>query len=384
MILTLLPAFSNVSLKSVSALTIDDRPIVQRRISIYKSRYIRTFSIYRTVRNKLKRRLSSNTRRRYRRYYYTYRRRIVDYRKRIVHYRNLYYSLDEQNKKDLGVFCEDPNDLDDIENATDHHFNVFLTYQCILEDFNEELANKLWDKGTYLQLAWEPRNPSHDSVNQPNYSLSTIIDGNHDAAIRKWAQQIKDFGHPIYFRPMCEMNGNWTSWSGTVNGNSPEEYRQAWIHIYNIFSEEEAADQIYWVWAPNRSGDYVDALNVFYTYYPGDIYVDYMGINGYNWGTMYDTPEWTSEWQDFSEIFKYSYTVFTEQTDKSVVICESASTEQGGNKALWIKNTLQKLLTSYSKIKFYTWFNIDKETDWRIDSSSASLTSFKNYAKYHE
>ena len=230
-----------------------------------------------------------------------------------------------------------------------------------------------------MQLAFEPHDPSKNQVDQPQYRLTTITSGQHDRDIYRWARQIKAFGHPVYFRPMCEMNGNWSPWAGTVNGNSPEDYIPAWRRIHNIFRIVGANNAIF-VWSPNRDGSQPSAQTTFDLYYPGDPYVDLIGLNGYNWGLMYNTPTWTSRWQSFSEVFGHSYAVYTRRTNKNMMISEMASTESGGSKAAWIKDAFTQIKYYYPRIKQATWFNANKETDWRFHILGPNLASFKKYA----
>lgn len=283
-------------------------------------------------------------------------------------------------KKEIGVFMYDPyTDIPAFEEMTGHKLDVFLWYQSIIEDFNVELANWLYARGIKLELAWEPRDPSGDSINQPEYSLKAIVSGKHDADIRRWAEQIKAFGKPLYFRPMSEMNGNWTSWSGTVNGNQPDDYKAAWRHIYNIFAQAGAVNAQF-VWSPNRDGSAEEARTTFVLYYPGDAYVQFVGFNGYNWGALFNTPTWVSVWQWFEEVFGPSYQVATELTKKPIIIAEMASTDVGGSKAQWIQDAFTKIKTKYRRIKTVVWFNVNKETDWRLHSSPESLASFIKFA----
>lgn len=291
----------------------------------------------------------------------------------------------------VGVFFPDPefpdeqlpglDDLHDFEAMVGRQMDVFLWYESISENFYADAFRPMAQEGRMIQLAWEPHNFAKDPNNQPEYRLKTITAGNHDAQIRRWARELRDFGYPVYFRPMCEMNGDWVAWGGTANGNSPEDYIPAWRHIWNIF-QAEGATNVKWVWSPNRAGSYEDAHDIFNKYYPGNAYVDYIGINGYNWGTMYDYPWWTSSWMSFEEVFKYSYDVAVANTDKPIVICETASTEIGGNggnggKAKWITDAFAVLPTRFPEVEMVTWFHINKETDWRVNSSPASLEAFR-------
>lgn len=291
----------------------------------------------------------------------------------------------------IGAFFPDPqfpddqlpsiDDLHSFEATIGRQTDVFLWYESIGEDFYADTFRPMAQEGRTIQLAWEPHDFSLDANNQPAYRLKNITAGNFDNDIRRWARELRDFGYPIYFRPMCEMNGDWVSWGGNANGNSPQDYIPAWRHVHDIFVQE-GADNVIWVWSPNRDGSTSAAQATFNTYYPGDAYVDYVGINGYNWGTLYNTPEWTSSWQSFEEVIRYSYDVAVANTNKPIVICETATTEIGGNaqnggKAQWITDAFNILPSRFPRVAMLTWFNVNKETDWRVESSTASLDAFR-------
>ncbi|MDO8737312.1 MAG: glycosyl hydrolase [Thermoleophilia bacterium] len=295
------------------------------------------------------------------------------------------------NPLQLGVFFPDPQfpdeqlpsveDLHDFESSIGRQTDVFLWYESISEDFYADTFLPMAQEGRIIQLAWEPHDFSRPATDQPEYRLARITAGDFDNDIRRWARQLRDFGYPVYFRPMSEMNGDWVTWGGSANGNSPQDYIPAWRHVHDIFVQEGATN-VKWVWSPNRDGSTSAAQATFNTYYPGDAYVDFIGINGYNWGTLYNTPDWTSSWQSFEEVIRYSYDVAVANTDKSVVICETATTEVGGNtgnggKAGWITDAFASLPSRFPRIISLTWFNINKETDWRVQSSAAGLQSFR-------
>lgn len=298
----------------------------------------------------------------------------------------------QQSGVKIGVFFPDPqfpgeqlpsnDDLNDFDALIGAQTDVFLWYESISESFYVDAFKPMAQAGRTIQLAWEPHDFSKDATNQPEYRLQTITAGDHDAEIRRWARELKAFGYEVLFRPMCEMNGDWVTWGGNVNGNSPEDYIPAWRHIHDIFVEEGATN-VKWVWSPNRDGSIASAQVTFDTYYPGDAYVDYVGMNGYNWGRLYTTPQWTSQWQMLDEVFGYSYDVAVANTDKPIVISETATTEVGGDaqnggKAEWIRDAFEQLPQRFPRVELITWFNINKETDWRINSSPGSLQAFRD------
>lgn len=287
----------------------------------------------------------------------------------------------------VGVFFPDPQspdeqlpsvgDLHNFESTIGRQADIFLWYESIGESFYADTFRPMAQEGRIIQLAWEPHDFSRPATNQPEYRLERITAGYLDNDVRRWARELKSFGYTIYFRPMCEMNGDWVTWGGTVNGNTPDDYIPAWRRIHDIFVQEGATN-VKFVWSPNRDGDTASAINTFNTYYPGDAYVDFLSINGYNWGRLYNTPDWTSQWQRFEQVFGPSYDAFTARSNKPVMIAETATTEVGGDKAAWITDMFARLPVRFPRIMAVTWFNINKETDWRVESSPASLNAFRN------
>ena len=117
-----------------------------------------------------------------------------------------------------------------------------------------------------------------------------------------------------------------------------------------------------------------EAWNDWAKAYPGDEYVDWIGIDGYNWG---DTQSW-SGWEDFKTLFREQIRR-TKQLwpDKPIMIAEFASAEKGGDKAAWIKQLPGFLKSSMRDIDAIVWFDIKKEADWRVKSSKKSEAAFK-------
>ncbi len=282
----------------------------------------------------------------------------------------------------IGVFLPGPGEIAPgnltwFESNISRKTDSFLWYQSIAEDFDAAAFAPIAQGGRTIQLAWEFWDPGAlDAVNQPNFRLKNITNGNYDVDIHRWAREMRAFGYPIIIRPLCEMNGDWTSWSGTVNGNSPSDFIPAWRHLHDIFVQENASN-VKWDWSPNVDASLADANNTFNLYYPGGAYVDYMGFDGYNWGTMYNTPAWTSWWRNFTEIFGYNYDVAASRTTKPIMVSETATTELGGSKAQWITDAFAAIPTRFPRLETLTWFDINKETDWRVESSNASLQAFK-------
>jgi beta-mannanase len=227
--------------------------------------------------------------------------------------------------------------------------------------------------GSIPMINWNPWD-SCCGPNQPTWKLSSIISGTYDSYITQWATAGHAWGHPLFVRMMDEMNGSWYPWSEAVNGNRPGEYVQAWRHIRGIFTAVGATN-VYFVWCPNT--EYSGSLPL-EGLYPGDSYVDWVAIDGYNWGTNPAKPD---VWASFAQVFGPTYNhLGALAPTKPVMIAETASTEDGGSKATWITDALTNQIPNhFPRIKAVVWFNWDADSmDWVIETSSAAQAAFAN------
>lgn len=207
-------------------------------------------------------------------------------------------------------------------------------------------------------VTWEPWNATPDQ----------IAAGKLDSYLTARAIACKALAAPILLRPMHEMNGDWYPWSGTANGANlaaPRKYIRAWRRIRNLFVAAGAGN-VYFVWCPNHNSVPDTAWNAAARYYPGPAYVDYIGVDGYNFGDPNITP---------AQIFADFYQTFSGH-GKPMLICETSCTDATVDKADWIRQ-LDAWLPTAPKIDGVVWFNEDKEHDWRIDSSVAALDAFR-------
>src|SRR5581483_2417544 len=110
-------------------------------------------------------------------------------------------------------------------------------------------------------------------------------------------------------------------------------------------------------------------------YYPGDAYVDWVGIDGYNWGT---SQSWSS-WQSLADIVGPVYRDYAAK--KPIMVAETASAEAGGDKAAWIQAAASSLARDFPAVRAFLWFEVSKETDWRVESSTSALAAFRTLAQ---
>ncbi len=199
-------------------------------------------------------------------------------------------------------------------------------------------------------------------------SFADIAAGKYDSYFKKEADAIRGLNMTVMVRFAHEMNLLSSDWAAGKVGNTAAGYVEAWRHIVTVF-RTEGANNVKWVWAPNV--DY--GGRPFNQFYPGDEWVDYTALDGYNWGTSSG-----GSFQTFSKIFLSSYTTITQLSSKPVIVTETAASETGGNKASWIEETyFETIPQKMPRVAGVIWFNDNKERDWRVESSQSSLDAYR-------
>jgi Glycosyl hydrolase family 26/Bacterial Ig domain len=251
-------------------------------------------------------------------------------------------------------------------------FSNCSTSPCTPYNFPANPLENIRQHGSIPVLSWSSASiPS--SINESEFQLSDVISGKYDSYIRSFATAAKAWGHPFFLRFNWEMNGKWFSWAEGVNGNHSGEYVAAWRHVHDIFTAVGATNAS-WVWCPNV--DFTNTMTNLGSLYPGNAYVDWTGLDGYNFGT---NPAKPGGWQTFSQIYHstYSQIVNTVAPSKPMMVAEVASSEYGGSKSAWIKDMLARVPAEYPKIRALLWFDTFSDgMDWPIETTSSATTAF--------
>jgi beta-mannanase len=269
----------------------------------------------------------------------------------------------------VGAFVNGLSNLPSFQTAINKNLAVVLWYVPWPNPFPATDADTVNANGSVPLITWEPW------ITDAAGTLEAIAAGSYEAYVRSFFLAAKTWGKPLFLRFAHEMNGNWYPWDGEHNKNEGEgeevgeRFKKAWRYIYNV-RQSVGADNVYLVWCPNNDNQPGETWNTPAAYYPGDQYVDWVGLDGYNWGG--------SEWESFDAVFGAAYAALTGLTAKPLMIGEFAAAEQGGDKAAWITDAFNQILSSYPRIKMFCWFNLNKERDWRIDSSAAAAAALRN------
>jgi Glycosyl hydrolase family 26 len=222
-----------------------------------------------------------------------------------------------------------------------------------------------WDRahGRIPLVTWQGADPDR------------IARGSLDRVIRDRARRVRAFGAPIFVRFAAEMNGLWSPMNASRTQRDPSRYVAAWRHVVDVFRDAGASNAVF-VWCPNAVDDPAADWNHWTNYYPGDGYVDWVGIDGYNWG---DRGPW-SPWESFGAIMQGVYDDYAGR--KPIMIAETSSVESSSDpsaKASWIA-AAGDWTKSHPAVAALVWFDTRKERNWRVDSSSPTRAAYRRLA----
>ena len=266
----------------------------------------------------------------------------------------------------VGAFLADVPARQDLESFRENYGKKPFVVMVFLDwgkEIDQRVIQDVYGQDSVLMVTWEP----WDAISKEGIDYEALAEGKFDAYIQKFAQKLKAIGKPVFLRLAHEMNGDWYPWAGQKIG--PSTYQKIFRHVHSIFGQEGAAN-VRWVFSINAEN--VPPENDYILCYPGSRYVDYIGLDGYNWGT---TQPW-SQWKSFREIFSGVYHEVVKRYGKPVIISEFSSTSSGGDKARWIREALREI-KSMPAVRGWILFNINKETDWAFPPASEGGQNFK-------
>ncbi len=239
-------------------------------------------------------------------------------------------------------------------------------------DFDADSVKAIWDYGALPCVTWEPTHitDGHSEA----VTIAEVISGRYDSYLASFALAVKKWGKPLILRFAHEMNLREYHWTGSEDEygeHTPGRYVQMYRYVVDLF-RKHGATNILWAFCPNAdSVPHAPDWNVLQHYYPGDDYIDILGVDGYNWG---DSVAW-SHWRSFEEIFSKAFKELRDiAPTKPLFVFETASVGDEIAKNAWLKKAIH--ICKEWGVEALIWFDINKENDWRIQVDPAIKSSF--------
>lgn len=237
------------------------------------------------------------------------------------------------------------------------------------QEFPKQQVSDIITLGSIPVITWEPWLVAFDATEHPELKpenardkggMQDVANGVYDFYLRQWARQARKIQAPILLRLGHEMNDPYRYPWGPQN-NTAADFVAAWKHVHDVF-KKAGANNIIWMWSPHP------AYGFFKEYYPGDAYVDYVGIGTLNYGPI---AAW-AKWWSFDEIFGKYYNDLS-AFHKPIVLTEFASLAYGGNRTKWYADALKSIPVKYPAVHGLLFFHFDTDNtttqqvlDWSI------------------
>jgi len=262
------------------------------------------------------------------------------------------------------------------------HFDIVSFYMAWGDGNNSLLPasvmDSVYNNGSIPMITWEPwqsRFAKSAELNEPGKEkkvFANITHGVFDNYLEKFVTQIKSLNKPVFIRFAHEADNPFYPWS-SKGGNTPEEFKAAWMYVHDFFSQRQA-NNVVWVWNPWKP-EAVDA------YFPGKDYVDWIGVTNLNYGSYDNSKKWYSMQQLYFPFHRNP--IFN--SGLPVMLAEMGSLRSEGRQNEWFEGAFNAFKSKFPEIKATVLFNsgIDQnlptgvnghKLDWRLEHPDSVLT----------
>ncbi|MFF2483373.1 glycoside hydrolase family 26 protein [Paenibacillus sp. NPDC058071] len=220
----------------------------------------------------------------------------------------------------------------------------FFKYVGYGEPFPAEWVEQVKKEGAFPHIAWEP-----------NRGLDEVRD---DVYLRMFARSAGEADVPLFIRFASEMNGSWTRYSG-----DPARYIEAFRMVHDVLEEEAPKAAMVWtvLSLPEKTIE---------SYYPGDRYVDWVGVNVYNVKYHNGNAQQKADFEDPLLLLDYVYNRYSRA--KPIQLSEFGATHytatDGIKDVAFASEKIARLYTMlpkhYPRVKAIYYFNVNNLTEY--------------------
>lgn len=269
----------------------------------------------------------------------------------------------------LGAYIQkDPvahGDIGAFEKVVGRKHASYLRYVGYGEPFPYTWAQTVVAAGAMPQIGWEPNN-----------GLSEVQD---DTYLHGWAEAARHVGVPILLRYASEMNGDWMPYGGK---GKEDDYIRKWRLVYRIM--HDTAPNVVMIWCP--FGVPRSSIPLFY---PGDDYVDWVGVNIY--AVVYNNGDPKQPASDTQlDQLRFVYNLYADR--KPIAICEYAATHfcQASGQCTTdfavksMREFYDALPKLFPKVVLVSWFSVEANADGLAHNDYAVTTDPAVLAVYRD
>lgn len=249
-----------------------------------------------------------------------------------------------------GVTCTDKL-VKLTENAVKE--GAIITFSVHMPNF-DQVAKKGMTDGKYDYSGYSPNVLSGNVAHRilPGGDLNAVYTGYLDI-VADYLQRLENKKIPVIFRPFHEQNGSWFWWG--KNNASEQDFKALWRYTITYMRDMKKLHNLLYAYSPN--GPFVDEAS-YLDRYPGDKYVDIMGIDSYD-------DSHNGIWYENMRMSLKVMDTVAKAHGKVIAITE-AGVRNGGSLAVsgnsdkkWFSK-LEKIALDYKVPYFMIWANFEK------------------------
>jgi hypothetical protein len=243
-------------------------------------------------------------------------------------------ALKDEFKDEIGRIRKLP---EEFEQAAGRKHALYFFYLGYGRPLPNDWIKRLHESDYYVQIALEP-----------NKGLEQVQD---DEYLKDFADQLGASEAKIFLRFASEMNGPWTVYHG-----DPDLYIEKWRLVTRVMRER--APNVAMLWCP-----YMVPKRLIEPYYPGDEWVDWVGVNFYS-VTYYNQHRLFPGYNDHpADMLDWMYERYADR--KPIMICEygaaNFSALENADTSAFAAEAIQALYAAlprkFPRVKCVTYFS---------------------------
>ena len=214
-------------------------------------------------------------------------------------------------------------------------------------------------RGGIVTFSWHPRNPLTGGdawdISSPEVVKAVLPGGEKNAEFRVWLDRVADFfDHlgpdvSVIFRPWHENTGSWFWWGEKLC--TPREYQELYRYTWLYLVKERGLDNLLWCYSPGGDAGPQRAMDR----YPGDEFVDIIGVDSYEFVGDGSVEEARVRYQE--ELKSALNFLAAVGMEHEKLICLSETGLEGLPDLKWWTETLYPAIREYPISYVLTWRN---------------------------
>ena len=263
-----------------------------------------------------------------------------------------------------------------LENTVGRRFSASRVYATWAKPFPDRLEAALNADGRTLLFSMKPLRADGSKITWAQIAAAQPASQVY-SQMQQLGKDFKAFGDPMYFifhhEPEADVNKPY---------GSSAEFVAAWRKIVDIIRGQGASNvKFLWTMIDYSYTRVPPDRRAAESWYPGDGYVDALGVDAYNWDNCRGRAE---GWQSLQQIIEPFRVFGARHPSKELWIPEYGTAEDpnnSGRKGQWLRDTATVFTQpGYEQFRGLAYFNdVDPSTpacNWPIDSSAQSVAGF--------